>query len=285
MAPTAPLAAAARSGSNTAEELMSYDPLEYWTSLHERDDLTAVGQSTLPATFNVWMYRLTARRLERFVSAHDLQPSTVIDIGAGVGYWVAWWMSRGASTVDGCDLVPAAVDRLGSRFPGRFDTLDISMAPPRGTYDLVSILNVLLHIVDEVRFESALRNIAAAVRPGGHLLMVEPIQSGHGYKHRYPDGSSSLARPAASYVAPLVEAGLVQSAIEPATVIGSDPYEASSQTAFALWMSLWRLMQRPMHRFPASAGAIGRLIYTVDPLLVRAGFGPSSKIALFRRPP
>ena len=122
---------------------MSYDPIEYWTSLHERDDLTAVGQSTLPAAFNHWMYKLTARRLERFVSAHGLQPSTVIDIGAGVGYWVAWWMSHGTSKVDGCDLVPTAVDRLRSRFPGRFDTLDISMAPPRDTYDLVSILNVL----------------------------------------------------------------------------------------------------------------------------------------------
>jgi 2-polyprenyl-3-methyl-5-hydroxy-6-metoxy-1,4-benzoquinol methylase len=267
-----------------SEGLMGYDPIEYWTSLHERDDLTAVGQSTMPLVFNHWLYKLMAKRLERFVSAHGLRPSAVIDIGAGVGYWVAWWMSHGASKVDGCDLVPTAVDRLRLRFPGRFETLDISMASPPGTYDLVSMFNVLLHVVDEARFETALQNIASAVRPGGYLLMVEPIQTGHGYVHQYPERSSSLARPAASYFTPLVEAGLVQVTVKPATAIGGDPIEAASKAAFARWAWLWHSLQRVMRRVPALAAPIGMVIYAADPLFLKAGCAPSSKIALFRRP-
>ena len=263
---------------------MSYDPLEYWTTLHGRDGLTAVGQSGLPTSINRWLYATMARRLERFASTHDLRPKTVYDVGAGTGYWVAWWTAHGAVTVHGCDLVPVAVDRLRARFPGEFDILDIAEGSPPRTYDLVSILNVLLHITDESRFEAALRNLAAAVAPGGYLLMVEPLQVGRGFRQIYPRGSSSLARPAEAYVRPLAEAGLELVSVQPATVIGSDPIEAANRLAFDGWMALWRLSKLPAKFLPAAGGLVGRIIYAVDPALLRAGRSPSAKIVVFRRP-
>jgi SAM-dependent methyltransferase len=144
-----------------------YNPSEYWERLHARDGLDAVGQSGIPANFNRWLYSVMARRLDQFVRRHDLRPNDVLDTGSGTGYWVAWWAGHGAEKVDGCDLVPVAVDRLRDRFPGNFAVLDIGTSAPSGTYDMVGVLNVLLHVTDDSRFQEALRNFAKAVRPGG----------------------------------------------------------------------------------------------------------------------
>jgi SAM-dependent methyltransferase len=261
-----------------------YDPDEYWERLHARDGLDAVGQSGMPANFNRWLYSGTAARLDQFVRRHDLRPQTVLDVGSGTGYWVAWWADRGVQQVDGCDLVPVAVDRLRDRFPGTFEVLDVGTAAPSGTYDLVSILNVLLHITDEERFRTALRNLAAAVRPGGYLLMIEPIQSGAGYRVSYPEGASSLARPLPAYVDPLIDAGLEVVALEGATAIGADPIEASNGAALAGWRALWRLAKLPPKLWARSGALTGWLVWKLDPMLLRQGYAPSSKILLMKKP-
>jgi SAM-dependent methyltransferase len=260
-----------------------YDPSEYWERLHARDGLDAVGQSGMPANFNRWLYLVTARRLDEFVRGHDLRPNNALDVGSGTGYWVAWWADHGVRNVDGCDLVPVAVDRLRDRFPGKFEVLDIGTAAPSGTYDMVSVLNVLLHITDDRRFRSALRNLAEAVRPGGYLLMVEPIQTGNGYRATYATGASSLARPASDYMEPLIDAGLEFVALEGATAIGADPIEASNRAAFASWRTAWRIAKLPPKLWPASGAISGWLVWKLDPMLLRIGFAPSSKILLMKK--
>jgi SAM-dependent methyltransferase len=261
-----------------------YDPDEYWSGLHARGGLVAVGQSGMPINFNRWLYSGTARRMDEFVRRHDLRPNNVLDVGAGTGYWVEWWTNRGVRDVDGCDLVPVAVERLRERFPGRFEVLDLGASAPSGTYDLVNVLNVLLHITDERRFRAGLTNLAAAVRPGGYLLMVEPIQDGRGYRATYPSGSSSRARSAQAYIRPLMDAGLQYVALEGATVIGADPVESRNRHTFDGWRAIWRLLKLPPRLWPRAGGFSGWLVWKLDPMLLRLGFTPSSKVLLMRRP-
>jgi SAM-dependent methyltransferase len=238
----------------------------------------------MPATFNRWLYVGTANRLDDFVRRHGLRPRHALDVGAGTGYWVAWWMSRGVDRVDGCDLVPVAVDRLRERFPGTFEVLDIGERAPAGSFDMVSVLNVLLHVTDDARFRAALGHLAQAVGPGGHLLMIEPIQRGTGFRAGYPQGASSRARSLESYVAPLIEAGLEMVTVEAATVIGADPIESRNRTSFDGWRAVWRLAKLPPKLWPPAGRLTGWLIVRLDPLLLRLGFAPSSKILLMRRP-
>ena len=108
-------------------DLNEYQPSRYWTGLHRRGDLSAVGQSGLPASANRWLYATVARELGKFVARHHLTPTEVYEVGAGTCCWVEWWSRRGAVDFGG-DLVPEAVAALCSR------------------------MNVLLRVMDEEAF-------------------------------------------------------------------------------------------------------------------------------------
>src|SRR5207245_4500777 len=168
---------------------------------------------------------LRSHHLDRPVTAR------VFDVGSGTGFWVKFWLDRGATTIDGCDLVPAAVERLSIRFGStgcRFSVADIS--DPAGiaaeTYDLVNCPNVLLHVTDDDRFRQALANVAALVAPGGTLLLVDPILLHDEFLRPATPDQQSRARPLGTYRAPLEAAGLRLEALEAATAIGNNPIEA-----------------------------------------------------------
>jgi hypothetical protein len=144
-------------------------------------------------------------------------------------------------------------------------------------------MNVLLHIVEPDRFERALSNMAAAVAPGGHLLLLEPMTTRTLATAEAGPAANSLARPARAYFEPLRRAGLRLIALEPATAIGSDPIELG-RPGDRFWRWVWTSINRVAARFSSVAPVIGFLIYIVDPILLRLGLAPSEKFALFERP-
>ncbi len=270
---------------------MPYAPGEYWRDLHRRDDLSAVGQSALPASINGWLYRTLERNLARFLRRHGLgdPPAAVFDVGAGTGYWVGWWLARGAGRVDGCDLVGEAVERLDARFGpsgGRFVRADITVPGALGTetYPMVTCQNVLLHVTEDGAFERAIAGIAGLVAPGGALVLTEPILFDASYARPYDPEKHSRARPLAAYRDPLERAGLLLEAVEGATALGNNPIEAGSPRSMRRFTRWWRLVARRTKARPSEAAWIGRVIYHLDPTVLRAGAAPSSKFALFRRP-
>ncbi len=94
----------------------AYDPDSYWERLHHRGDLSTVGQSGMSPELNAWLYRALEANLRRFLRRHAIDhslPQVVFDVGTGIGYWVRFWRSMGVARVDGCDLVPKAVDAAG----------------------------------------------------------------------------------------------------------------------------------------------------------------------------
>lgn len=270
---------------------MPYSPSDYWARLHARDDLSAVGQSALPPAINSWLYRALARNLRRFVRRHRLDrpaPSRVLDVGAGTGYWVRHWERMGAR-VDGVDLVPDAVKRLQERFGGpgaRFWAADVAEPGSLGTerYDLVTCLNVLLHVTDDDAFERALANVAGVVAPGGHLLLAEPVLLLSDVDPPYDPARHSRARVLASYAEPLARHGLELVATEAATVLANNPLEASSPKTLARLRSWWGFVAGRSKQRPSNARWLGPLVYLVDGVAMRTGAAPSGKFVLFRRP-
>lgn len=271
---------------------MSYDPTAYWSRLHERDDLTSVGQSGLPAEINTWLYKALERRVRWFVKRHKLLAGarTAFDVGAGTGYWVRVWHRLGVARVDGCDLVPAAVERLGAAFGARGDTFvaadiggeDATLSGD--TYPFVSVMNVLLHLTDDVAFERALTRIAALVEPGGHLLLVEPILLDASYARPPSPTQASRARVLDAYRAPLVRAGLEMVEITGAVAAANNPIEASSRDAYGRYLKWWRWAAKSAKAKPGSLRWIGPLMLGLDRVALTAGQAPSSKIVAFRRP-
>jgi SAM-dependent methyltransferase len=271
---------------------MSYDPRDHWSRLHARGDLSSVGQSGLPADLNRWLYRALERRVRWFVRRHHLLDGVraAFDVGAGTGYWVRVWHDLGVSRVDGCDLVPAAVERLEATFGGRgdrFATADIG-APdsglPTGPYDLVSVMNVLLHVTDDEAFERALGNLARLVGPGGKLVLVEPILLDPSYERAPTATQASRARAFASYRDPLLAAGLELVDLRGAMAMANNPIEAGSRAAYDRYLRWWRWVAKRAKTSPRSIRWVGPLMLVLDRVVLATGAAPSSKIALFRRP-
>ena len=271
---------------------MSYDPRDHWSRLHARGDLSSVGQSGLPADLNGWLYRALERRVRWFVRRHHLVDGagTAFDVGAGTGYWVRVWHDLGVPRVDGCDLVPAAVERLTAEFGGRGDQFvaaDIGAADAglrTGPYPLVSVMNVLLHLTDDAAFERALGNLAALVAPGGGLVLVEPILLDATYERPPTPTQTSRARALAAYRDPLLAAGLELVELRGALAMANNPIEAGSRAAYDRYVRWWRWVAKRAKTSPPSIRWIGPLMLALDRLVLATGAAPSSKIVLFRRP-
>ena len=271
---------------------MAYDPGDHWSRLHARGDLSSVGQSGLPADLNTWLYRALEHRVRWFARRHDVVSGarSAFDVGAGTGYWVRIWHELGVARVDGCDLVAAAVERLDAQFAARGDrfvTADIgspSAGLPTERYDLVSVMNVLLHLTDDDAFGRALANIAGLVGPGGRLILVEPILLDVSYERAATAAQTSRARSLDAYRHPLLAAGLEMVELRGALAMANNPIEAGSKAAYNRYLRWWRWVARRAKSSPASIRWVGPLMLALDRVMLATGAAPSSKIVLFRRP-
>jgi glycosyltransferase involved in cell wall biosynthesis/SAM-dependent methyltransferase len=272
----------------------SYDPDRYWSQLHQRHDLSAVGQAGLPPQINEWLYRAMAHNLRAFLRRHGLDrpmPAAAFDVGMGTGYWVRFWRDLGVGTVDGCDLVADAVatvraEAAAAGAAGTFHVANIADpgSLPRVAYPIVGCLNVLLHIVDDSAFERALGNVAGLVAPGGSLILAEPILFDPTYERPFDPNRHSRARTLERYRGPLVAAGLELIEARQATVLANNPLEAGSPNAYDRYRRWWRFVVGQSKSDPGSARWLGPLMLTLDRVAMHTGQAPTTKFALFRRP-
>jgi SAM-dependent methyltransferase len=252
----------------------------YWEGQHRRGGLRSVGQSGLSEGLNRWLYRTGERTLTRFTREIDL--NRMFEAGAGTGYWTSYWLSRGSERVDGCDLVPVAVERLNERFGvrGTFVVADLAGEPPPvpGSYTTVTAMNVLLHIRDEDAFDRAMANLARLVAPGGHLLIADPVLLAG------PPvlADTSRTRPIDRYVDVMHEHGLELAGLTPTTVLGADPIEARGRWERGISRGWWRMVKAADRR--GLGRVAGLAIYLLDPIALRTGWAPTGKFLLFLRP-
>ncbi|MFI6896801.1 SAM-dependent methyltransferase [Streptomyces sp. NPDC050256] len=106
----------------------------------------------------------------------DLKPGRALDLGCGEGA-DAVWLARQGWQVTATDISRVALDRaaehgaeaeVADRIDWQFHDLGVSF--PEGRYDLVSAQ--FLHSMGNLPREQILRRAAAAVAPGGVLLIV-----------------------------------------------------------------------------------------------------------------
>jgi SAM-dependent methyltransferase len=270
---------------------MAYNPKNYWDNLHGRTGLSGVGQSALGDEINTWIYRTIRRNVRGFARRHDLRPTPagdrLLEVGVGTGYWLPLWQELGWQ-VDGCDLVPNAVERLRAARPDqRFWVADVSspdgvLDPDVGQYDVVTALSIVLHVTQDDAFERALANLAAAVRPGGRLLMLEPVLTRRKKQQPYDPEKHSRARLLRSYQGPLEDLGLELEAIEPATVLAANPLERGRRIKLTHYRRWWRLVQRTKEK-PRAVTWVGPAMYGLDRVALRLGESPTAKLMLFRK--
>ena len=158
---------------------MTYQPRDFWDQrLSEQFDLRGTGQPGLSVAYNRACYQLRREVLDRVLATarFDPQGRRVLDVGCGTGFFTAYYLARGAD-LTGIDIAPTSIERLRERHPqARFVLGDVSEAPIEGRFDLVNAFDVLYHITDDARWERAVRALAAAVEPGGLLLLTDAFR-------------------------------------------------------------------------------------------------------------
>ena len=124
----------------------------------------------------------------------------VAEVGAGIGTFSERILARSPESMLLIEPAPECVGRLERRFGGddrvatATETLPGAPSLADGSgFDLIVCQNVLEHVGDDA---GALRAMAAALRPGGHLALVVPagpalfgpLDDAYGHWRRYEDG-------------------------------------------------------------------------------------------------
>lgn len=148
----------------------------------------------------IWSGRVNTRLAEL---AADLPAGRALDLGCGEGADAVWLAERGW-TVVAVDISQTALDRARAAAADRdvlgridFQHHDLSDSFPGGVYDLVSAQ--FLHSLVRLEREQILRNAAAAVAPGGRLLIVDhggapPWADREVHDHHFPAAEEVVAQ-------------------------------------------------------------------------------------------
>lgn len=254
--------------------------------------MKGVGYDALPEAFNRALYRSLRSSVRRLVHGLELprpiRDCTVLDVGFGTGAWIEFWLAEGAVRITGVDLTEVAVERAQARFPELdFVRGDIaSVEPPlMGTFDVISAMNIFLHVVDDRAFDRAIANASRLLAPGGLLLVMDPVSVRRRADSPIGPEVTSRARTLGTWERVLRESGLELLKLKPATVVLGSPVEAPDRLRTRLglrgWFALTRLVQGSERR----ARVVCEPLVLADELLTRVlPRGPSAKCLVARRP-
>ena len=187
----------------------AFDPAEYWQKrLTASYSLGSVGWSSLGEEFNEWSYAVRRRVFTRVAARRwpGAPTRTCWTSGREPGFYLDLWQRLGvAHHRQRSDRSRRGAP--GARFPGatieRVDIGEAEVPFPQRAYDVISIVDVLFHIVDDARYRRALSNLAGLLKPGGTLILSEnlvPRQSRatHQVTRRGPRSTPPSQRPASS---------------------------------------------------------------------------------------
>ncbi len=246
--------------------MAGFNPRAYWEERLERNEgLRGVGHIVLGLPFNRWMYRLRRQVFKRTVRSHlaSAQPANALDVGSGTGFYLALWKELGAERIMGSDITDTAVSRLRESHPG-IETfrMDICDGDERlnGSFDAVSCMDVLFHVLDDARFEAAILNLRRALRPGGLLFISDNFP-----KQAVPRERHFATRCLDEYTDALHKARFRIEARVPMFHLMNQPFDSSSR-ALHRW---WTLVERICQAMPAAGGPLGALVYPIESAVVR----------------
>jgi SAM-dependent methyltransferase len=260
--------------------MSTFEPADYWEKrLSSSFHLGGVGYLGLGELYNRWIYRVrdrTVSRVARVELPADRSSISLLDVGSGTGFYLRMWRRLGIGQVVGSDLTRTSVDALGAQFPGsqvkQFDVGSANVPFASRSFDAISIMDVLPHIVDDEKYLRAIANLADLLRPGGVMFCTEYLCP---REHR---AQHEVVRTREDVVSAMSKAGFKIEREVPLFVVMNNPICAPS-----IFSGLWRLMVAPARLHERLGWLLGATLYPVELGLLRlVRRGPSAKLLVLR---
>ncbi|MBU0510509.1 MAG: class I SAM-dependent methyltransferase [Chloroflexi bacterium] len=160
--------------------MTKYDnPQFYWESrLSNNFDLTGVGYAVLGPNFNRFLYDARQQALTHALNATRTQigKQSVLEIGCGTGFYTEIFSRYGVEKYLGLDITDISTTCLHERYPQyRFLQRDISSDnfDINQQFDFAFAADVLFHIVDENKFDHAIKNISSCLNNKGLFILSD----------------------------------------------------------------------------------------------------------------
>lgn len=153
----------------------------YWTQRIENDfDLSTIGYKGLGVKYNNWLYHKRAKVVNNVIRNYlNIDDNLkIIELGVGDGFFVNLWKQKGVKNLIGIDITEQSVSTLSQIYPEyNFRMCDISSQNfcINTKFDVVSSFDILFHIVDDEKFEMAIKNISNLLSKNSVLLITDVI--------------------------------------------------------------------------------------------------------------
>jgi 2-polyprenyl-3-methyl-5-hydroxy-6-metoxy-1,4-benzoquinol methylase len=157
-----------------------YDAERYWGDRLSNGAFSfrSVGDQGLSEAENLAQYVNAGERLLAVIRnlGVDIAVSTVLDVGVGNGFFARLLTQAGAKHYHGIDITDSLFAQLRCELPqATFAKHDITGERIEGEYDVVTMIDVIEHIVTRSGLQTAMQNLLNVTIPGG-LVVISGMQ-------------------------------------------------------------------------------------------------------------
>lgn len=161
----------------------------YWDKLlDENFSLKGVGWPNWPESYNFILYKKYLKGFEKVV--RDLkskfnfnlnEKTKVLEIGPGTGFYTNYFNQAGVINYVGCDISETSISNLKKKYPQYiFLRKDISLTDEfvennKNNFDIVCVVDVMLHITDDSKFKNAVQNLCYTAKPGAYFIIGDAV--------------------------------------------------------------------------------------------------------------
>lgn len=261
--------------------MSNFNPKEYWESrLNESFNLHGVGDIGLGVNYNNALYNVRKFAFHKLMKGlkMDFSKKQILDIGSGTGFYIERWKELNVNSIKGTDITNVVVENLSKKFPDNsFMQLDIgekndSLVP---TYDFISAFDVLFHIVDDKRFEQAIKNINTLLTKNGYFVISDNFV--HGKTKRL---EHQVSRSYEYMTKTIEDSGFKHVKTIPMFVLMNDPVDTDNRFVKKIF---W-LITKNVRKGESYGKFIGGIMKPIEKMLISLkSESPSTEIKLYQK--
>ena len=240
-----------------------YDPKAFWEKRLSKDfSLKGVGCAGLSYNYNKWESKAAKDSVDKLLKG-NLRGKKILDIGCGIGYYIGYYLSKGATDISGLDITEKSITSLKKKYPHlNFFNADISKKIHLNRkYDIITAIAVLYHVVDRNKFENSVRNIRKLAKKGSLII----IQDGFLKKYQPPKaGTHCYFRDYEYYKKILEKNGIEIIKKVPTFYLLNPPFDINNSLMRKIALTLWNVAMSIFAKNELTGNIAGFVMYYLD---------------------